>query len=151
MHDQNAARLGGVSGHAGLYSTGADLGRYAQWYLRHGRAPAGSQLVSRATMDTFTSRAAGDRALGWEMRDPKTTDNTGTRMSPATFGHTGFTGTSLWIDPARGLFVVLLTNRVFVPRTRTSLSQLKTIRGKVADFQREFVGRVAGHERDDAV
>ena len=133
VHDQNAARLGGVSGHAGLYATGSDLARYAQWYLNHGRTKSGGQLVTPGTMETFISRVAGDRALGWETKDPRSTDNAGSRTSPNTFGHTGFTGTSIWIDPVRGVFVVLLTNRVFAPHTRTSLSQLKQIRGRAAD------------------
>src|SRR6185295_13611287 len=107
VHDQNAARLGGVSGHAGLYATASDLARYAQWYLNHGRTALGVQLVAPHTVETFISRVAGDRALGWETRDPRSTDNAGSRMSPVTFGHTGFTGTSLWIDPQLGVFVVL--------------------------------------------
>jgi CubicO group peptidase (beta-lactamase class C family) len=146
VHDQNAARLGGVSGHAGLYSTAMDLARYAQWFLNHGRTASGRQLVTRATMDAFTARAAGDRALGWEMRDPKRTENSGTRMSAATFGHTGFTGTSLWIDPEHDVFVVLLTNRVYSPHTRTSLSQLKQIRGRAADAAVDLVCRLKSAE-----
>ena len=141
VHDQNAARLGGVSGHAGLYSTGADLAAYAQWFLRHGRTKSNAQLVSSSIMDTFTARAAGDRALGWEMRDPKKTDNSGSKMSRATFGHTGFTGTSMWIDPDHDVFVIFLTNRVYSPHTRTSLSQLKQIRGKLADAAVDAVCR----------
>jgi CubicO group peptidase (beta-lactamase class C family) len=133
VHDQNAARLGGVSGHAGLYATGGDLARYAQWYLNAGLTGSGAQLVAPGTVAQFTRQAARDRALGWEMRDPRSTDNTGARLSPATFGHTGYTGTSIWIDPARGLFIVILTNRVFAPRTRTSLSQLKQVRAHAAD------------------
>lgn len=133
VHDQNAARLNGVSGHAGLYSTASDLARYAQWYLNHGRTSSGKALVRWGTMDKFESRVAGDRALGWELRDPRTTDNTGSQLSLAAFGHTGYTGTSIWIDPTRDVFVVVLTNRVFAPRTRTSISQLKGIRGRVAD------------------
>jgi CubicO group peptidase (beta-lactamase class C family) len=97
-------------------------------------------------MDAFTARAAGDRALGWEMRDPKRTENSGTRMSAATFGHTGFTGTSLWIDPEHDVFVVLLTNRVYSPHTRTSLSQLKQIRGRAADAAVDLVCRLKSAE-----
>ena len=67
------------------------------------------------------------------MRDSTKADNTGTRLSARTFGHTGFTGTSLWIDPGRDLFVILLTNRVYAPRARHSIPLLKEIRGRVAD------------------
>jgi CubicO group peptidase (beta-lactamase class C family) len=133
VHDQNAARLGGVAGHAGLYATGADLARFAQFMLRRGRGPDGAVLVRAGVVDTFLRRGAGNRALGWEMRDTTGTDNTGRHLSPATYGHTGYTGTSLWIDPDQDLFVILLTNRVFAPRTNRSLARLKVVRGAVAD------------------
>lgn len=140
IHDQNAARLGGVAGHAGLYATGTDLARYAQLWLRKGRTADGTQLFREATIEEFTRPGAGLRALGWEMRDTTVTDNTGTRLSPRTYGHTGYTGTSLWIDPAQDLFVVLLTNRVYAPRTGRSISRLKQIRGTVADAAVDVAG-----------
>jgi CubicO group peptidase (beta-lactamase class C family) len=133
LHDQNAVRLGGVSGHAGLYSTGADLARYAQALLRAGNGTIGDNLFRPGVVQHFTRRGPGNRALGWEMRDTTSEDNTGALMSSATFGHTGYTGTSMWIDQARGLFVIVLTNRVFAPRTRNSFTKLKKIRGIVAD------------------
>lgn len=142
LHDQNAVRLGGVSGHAGLYSTGADLAVYARMWLGHGTV--GRTAVFRPGMvDHFMRRGPGNRALGWEMRDTTESDNTGTNMSPATFGHTGYTGTSIWIDPIQDLFVILLTNRVFAPRGR-SITTLKRVRGEVADaavaLRREVCG-----------
>jgi CubicO group peptidase (beta-lactamase class C family) len=73
------------------------------------------------------------------MRDTTTTDNTGTRLSVRAYGHTGFTGTSLWIDPARDLFVILLTNRVYAPRARHSIPLLKEIRGRVSDAAVELL------------
>ena len=133
VYDRNAARLGGVSGHAGLYSTGSDLARYAQIWLRGGLTARCRPRFRPGTVALFTRRAAGARALGWELRDTTSSANTGTLMSPATYGHTGYTGTSLWIDPQRGLFVVLLTNRVDAPRVRRSITRLKAIRGLVAD------------------
>jgi CubicO group peptidase (beta-lactamase class C family) len=133
VHDQNAAALGGVSGHAGLYATGLDLARFAQFLLRGGITADGTQLVRRGAVDAFTRRGPGNRALGWEMRDTTTRDNTGALLSGAAFGHTGFTGTSLWIDPERDLFVIVLTNRVFAPRSRRSITELKRVRGAVAD------------------
>ncbi len=132
IHDQNAARLNGVSGHAGLYSTGRELARIAQWYL--GRGSVGNaRLLTTATVETFTRPGPGNRALGWEINDTTTSENTGTLLSPEAYGHGGFTGTSIWIDPSRNLFVVLLTNRVYAPRTRRSITRLKEVRGRLAD------------------
>lgn len=133
LHDQNAVRLGGVSGHAGLYSTGADLARYAQLLLNGGQTPAGDYVVQPETVREFTRRRPGNRSLGWEMRDTTTQENTGSLLSSAAYGHGGFTGTSIWIDPQRDLFVIVLTNRVFAPRTRRSITRLKEVRGRVAD------------------
>jgi CubicO group peptidase (beta-lactamase class C family) len=133
LHDQNAVRLGGVSGHAGLYSTGLDLARFAQVMLRDGALRDGGRLFRPGTIEHFTDRGEGNRALGWEMRDTTSVDNHGRLLSESAYGHTGYTGTSLWIDPERGLFVVVLTNRVFSPRARASISRLKGIRGAVAD------------------
>jgi CubicO group peptidase (beta-lactamase class C family) len=130
---QNAARLGGVAGHAGLYATGRELALFAQFMLRRGTTADGTTLVRSGVVDTFVRRGPGNRALGWEMRDTTLTDNSGQWMSAATYGHTGYTGTSLWIDPEREVFVVLLTNRVFAPRTNRSISELKRVRAAVAD------------------
>lgn len=133
VHDQNAARLDGVAGHAGLYATGRDLATFAQFMLRRGTTADGTTLVRSGVVDAFVRRGPGNRALGWEMRDTARTDNSGRWMSAATYGHTGYTGTSIWIDPARDVFVILLTNRVFAPRTGRSISELKVVRGAVAD------------------
>jgi CubicO group peptidase (beta-lactamase class C family) len=133
LHDQNAVRLGGVSGHAGLYSTGRDLALYAQVYLNLGRGPSDNQLFVPETVLEFTRRGRGNRALGWEVRDTTDEANTGRFLSDSAYGHGGYTGTSIWIDPARGLFVIILTNRVFAPRTGNSITQLKAIRARIAD------------------
>jgi CubicO group peptidase (beta-lactamase class C family) len=133
VHDQNAARLGGVAGHAGLYATGRELARFAQFMLRRGSTADGAALIRRGVVDAFVRRGEGNRALGWELRDTASTDNSGRWMSADTYGHTGYTGTSIWIDPTRDLFVVLLTNRVFAPRARRSITELKRVRGAVAD------------------
>jgi len=134
VNDQNSARLGGVSGHAGLFSTAKDVARYAQLYLRSGVTDDGRRLFPARTVSLFTAPASHNRALGWESRDTTRSDNAGTLMSAAAFGHTGFTGTSLWIDPDNGVFAVVLTNRVYAPRSRRSISRLKQIRGEVADL-----------------
>jgi CubicO group peptidase (beta-lactamase class C family) len=133
VHDQNAARLGGVAGHAGLYATGSEVARFAQFMLRRGTTADGRVLIRSGVVDMFVRRGPGNRALGWELRDTTTTDNAGRWMSAAAYGHTGYTGTSIWIDPERDLFVVLLTNRVFAPRTGRSISELKRVRAAVAD------------------
>jgi CubicO group peptidase (beta-lactamase class C family) len=114
VHDNYAAALGGVAGHAGLFGTAAALGIFARTMLRAVRGeeglppPFGPELAVRFT----TSRSAvpgSSRALGWDTMLP--TSSCGTRMSSAAFGHVGFTGTSLWIDPVRDRYFVLLTNR----------------------------------------
>ena len=133
LHDQNAVRLGGVSGHAGLYSTGSDLVKYAQLYLSAGRDSEGAEHFPAETVRAFIRRGAGNRALGWEVRDTTDVANTGHLLSENSFGHGGYTGTSIWIDPDRNLFVIILTNRVFAPRTRRSITVLKSVRAGVAD------------------
>lgn len=133
VHDQNAALLGGVAGHAGLFSTGRDLARYAQALLNARRGANCPRFFRQGMVELFTRRAVGNRALGWELRDTTTADNTGVRLTAAAFGHTGFTGTSMWIDPAQDLFVIVLTNRVFAPRTRRSVTRLREVRARVAD------------------
>lgn len=112
VHDENAFRLDGVAGHAGLFSSGRDLARFAQLYLRHG-ALDGVRVFDSATVTAFTrvqDPQRSHRALGWET--PTAGNSAGRRLSPRAFGHTGFTGTSLWMDPGRNLFIVLLSNRV---------------------------------------
>ena len=111
VHDANAWAIGGVSGHAGLFSTAADIATFAQLLL-DGGTYANVRIVAPQTIARWTSRQgnATSRALGWDT--PAPTSSAGRYFSPRSFGHTGFTGTSLWIDPERGLFVVLLMNRV---------------------------------------
>ena len=128
MNDQNAVAMGGVAGHAGVFSTGTDLARFAQVWLRDGMGPDGA-WVRPATMRPFLSRGpnSGSRLLGWDTPefDGEEPSIFGTLISEAAYGHTGFTGTQLWIDPARDLFLVFLTNRAFDPKARDSLKGLK--------------------------
>lgn len=125
VHDENAYFLGGVSGHAGLFSSAADLSRFARMYLQGGRLD-GARIVTPAAIDTFThvqDSALSNRALGWEV--PNGSNSAGHRLSARAFGHTGFTGTSIWIDPARDLFVILLTNRVDPTRDNPRLGPVR--------------------------
>ena len=111
VHDANAWALGGVSGHAGLFSTARDIAAFAQLLL-DGGTYANVRIVAAQTIARWTSRQGygTSRAFGWDT--PAPASSAGRYFSPRSFGHTGFTGTSLWIDPERGLFVVLLMNRV---------------------------------------
>jgi CubicO group peptidase (beta-lactamase class C family) len=112
VDDDNAWALGGVAGHAGLFGTAASVGECARHLLQVLDSRTG--VIRRETLAMFVARRAGipesSRALGWDTMLP--TSSCGTHMSPRAFGHTGYTGTSLWIDPDRGVYVVLLTNRV---------------------------------------
>ena len=138
VHDENAFALGGVSGHAGLFSTGRDLVRLARMYLGEGVLD-GRRFVAAATIDTFTTvqdSTLSRRALGWET--PNGTNSAGRLMSPRSFGHTGFTGTSLWIDRDRGIFVILLSNRVNPTREHRGITAVRTA---VADAVTQAVSR----------
>jgi len=137
VHDENAARLGGVSGHAGLFSNAPDLARFANWLLDawHDRLPPDAPVkLPAAVVRNFTTKQPGPegstRALGWDTPSLSGTGSSGSMLSPSSFGHTGFTGTSIWIDPVRELVIILLTNRVNPTRDNTALLPL---RGQVAD------------------
>jgi len=138
VHDGNAWALAGVAGHAGLFGTAAAVGAYARHLLQvlSGRTGA----VARDTLLTFITRRhdvpESSRALGWDTMLP--TSSCGTRMSPHAFGHTGFTGTSLWIDPERGVYVVFLTNRVHPTRDN---DRIKQVRPALHDAVMEAVDR----------
>ncbi len=110
VHDENAASFGGVSGHAGLFGTAADVAALGQVYLENGAG-----LISEPLAREAVKLQIGDRGLGW-MRRTSDISSSGRYFSPDSYGHTGFTGTSLWIDPTRGLVCALLTNRVFYGR-----------------------------------
>jgi CubicO group peptidase (beta-lactamase class C family) len=111
VHDENACALGGVAGHAGLFSSARDLAVFSQMLLGGGQY-GGVRLIRPTTVARWTARQTrtSSRALGWDTPTPGS--SAGRYFSTRSFGHTGFTGTSIWIDPERGLFVVLLTNRV---------------------------------------
>ena len=130
VHDENAFALGGVAGHAGLFSTAADLAVFAQMMLNGGEY-AGTRIVADSTVALFTRRAAGSRALGWDTCANK--GSCGNYLGERAYGHTGFTGTSLWIDPDRDMFVVLLTNRVHEAKARRPAKVIADVRADLAD------------------
>lgn len=124
VHDENARAIGGVSGHAGFFSSARDLAIFAQMILNGGHY--GSVRILRpTTVARWTSRQDADtsRALGWDT--PSGRSSAGRFFSPRSFGHTGFTGTSIWIDPVKDLYVILLTNRVNPTRENTRVFQLR--------------------------
>lgn len=127
VHDENAFAMGGVAPHAGLFSTAGDLARFAGMLLN-----GGGRIVSSETLEVFTKKADvpdSDRALGWDTKSAEGS-SAGTLFSPNSFGHTGFTGTSIWIDPERRIFLILLTNRVYPTREN---DLIREVRPAVAD------------------
>jgi beta-glucosidase-like glycosyl hydrolase/CubicO group peptidase (beta-lactamase class C family) len=125
VHDENAWAMGGIAGHAGLFSTARDVAIFAQMIL-NGGIYAHQRLFSRATIERFTSKVAIGQsagATGWDV--PTENSSSGRYFSSKSFGHTGFTGTTLWIDPERELFVVLLTNRVNPTRANEKIRQVR--------------------------
>ncbi len=125
VHDENAFAIGGVSGHAGIFSTAPDLAAFCQMLL-NGGVYAHQRILRRTTIAQFTTPqqlSNGTRTLGWVV--PTESGSSGHYFSAHSFGHTGFTGTSIWIDPDRQLFVVLLTNRVHPTRENTKIQQVR--------------------------
>jgi CubicO group peptidase (beta-lactamase class C family) len=113
VHDPPAAKMGGVAGHAGLFSTVEDLAVFAQMLLQQGEF-GGVRVMSAATVAEMTrARDSGGqlRGLGWDCRSAYSR-NRGELMSPRAFGHGGFTGTAMWIDPGLDLYVIFLSNRL---------------------------------------
>jgi len=129
VHDPNAWALGGVAGHAGLFGSARDLAVFVQMLL-NGGTYAGTRIVKPTTVARWTSiqDVASSRALGWDT--PSAVSSAGRFFSPRSFGHTGYTGTSIWLDPERGLFVVLLSNRV---NSRGEATRHVQLRRDVAD------------------
>jgi CubicO group peptidase (beta-lactamase class C family) len=124
VHDENAEALGGVSGHAGLFGSARDLAVYAQMMLAGGYFE-GAWLLRPETIARYTARRERDasRAYGWDTPSPGS--SAGAYFSPRSFGHTGFTGTSMWIDPQKDLYVILLTNAVNPTRRHTRHFRLR--------------------------
>ncbi len=131
VHDENAYSLGGVSGHAGLFSTASDLSIFLQMIMNGGNY-GGKQYLKPETIKFFTTRQSKNstRALGWDTKTMNGYSSAGTLFGEKSFGHTGFTGTSVWVEPEKKIFVILLTNRVYPTRNNSKIMQ---IRPKVHD------------------
>ena len=136
VNDPNAAFLGGVAGHAGLFSTAPDLARVARAWLGQGTLD-GVTWLSAGTVRRFLqlSPSSGTRLLGWDTPDVTGPEPSsfGRHPDPGTYGHTGWTGTQMWMDPARDVYVIFLTNRAYEPRVKESLQALRRVRAALAD------------------
>ena len=125
VDDANAFAMGGIAGHAGLFSTAQDISVFAQMMLNGGMY-AQERIFTRSIIDQFTARVdAGNsaRTLGWDV--PTGNSASGHYMSPRAYGHNGFTGTSIWIDPEKDLFIILLTNRVYPSAANDKIRQVR--------------------------
>ena len=125
VHDETASLLNGVAGHAGLFSTAKDVSNLLQLLLNSGTFN-GHQIIKPATVKLFTTRYSdkSTRALGWDTKSGEGS-SAGNLFDITSFGHTGFTGTSIWVDPTRELFVVFLTNRVYPTRENKKLYKVR--------------------------
>jgi len=125
VHDETASMLNGVAGHAGLFSTAEDISKVLQMLLQKGNYN-GRQLIKPETISLFTKRQSENstRGLGWDTKSRKGS-SAGSLFSADSYGHTGFTGTSVWTDPERKLFVVFLTNRVYPTRANHKLYKVR--------------------------
>lgn len=129
VHDEKAYLMNGVAGHAGLFASVGDVARAAEWYLAavRGRWTPLDPGLARTAVSEVAYDPVLRRGLGWALKT-NAENSCGAQMSAASFGHTGFTGTSIWVDPERDTSVVLLTNAVHFGRT-----DIRTIRAAVCD------------------
>jgi len=125
VHDENAALLDGVAGHAGLFSTAEDISHLLQMLI-NGGIYKGNRIINSETIQLFTTRSSANstRALGWDTKS-KYGSSAGNLFDLSSFGHTGFTGTSIWVEPTRKLFVIFLTNRVYPTRNNKKLYKIR--------------------------
>ncbi len=116
VHDERAYMLNGVAGHAGLFSTAEDLSKFVRMLLNDGKSN-GEKIINKNIIDEWTTKQSeqSDRALGWDTRSEENSSS-GKYFSKNSFGHTGYTGTSIWVDKENKLFVILLSNRVHPTR-----------------------------------
>jgi CubicO group peptidase (beta-lactamase class C family) len=131
VHDENARFLDGVSGNAGVFSTVRDLSKYCAMYLSDGKLPDGKQLFSKNTIHAmthnYTAHLGDSRGLGFCVKKNGENCSGGELISEGSFGHTGYTGTSLWIDPKIGIYIILLTNRVHPSRENNKIIRFRRL------------------------
>jgi len=143
VHDERAWQLGGVAGHAGLFSTATDLAHYAQMMINRGFY-GGHRYFRRSTIEDFTRLQeippGSERTLGWDTPSEKGS-LAGDYFSPGSYGHTGFTGTSMWIDPNREIAVILLTNHVYPSRGNTP-DEFANWKAEMREVRRAFYNAV---------
>ncbi len=139
VHDETARYMGGIAGNAGLFSTAGDLARFAEMMLGGGAWAGGRILASVTVQKAVTPQSPPDqpilRGLGWDIDSPYS-GNRGELFPIGSYGHTGFTGTSIWIDPVSQTYVILLSNAVH-PRRRPAITSL---RGRIATIVAASVG-----------
>ena len=125
VHDETSQLLGGVAGHAGLFSTAGDIAKLLQMLLQKG-IYHGKRYIKASTVEMFVKKQSdlSTRALGWDTKSPEHS-SAGHLFSDISYGHTGFTGTSVWTDPTRNLFVVFLTNRVYPTRKNLKILRVR--------------------------
>lgn len=127
VHDENAYILNGVSGHAGLFSNATDIGIFSKFFLNEG-VLFGRRYLKKDLIRIFTSKKKNpvhsDRALGWDTPSKKGSSS-GDYFSTGSYGHLGFTGTSLWIDPNEEIIIVFLTNRVYPTRNNKGIYNIR--------------------------
>ena len=128
VHDENAYILGGVSGHAGLFSNASDIGKMSKFFLNEG-IYNGRRYLKKNLINTFTSKqqnpVKSDRALGWDTPSRNGKSSAGDYFSKTSYGHLGFTGTSLWIDPEKNIIIVFLSNRVYPTRNKKGIYKVR--------------------------
>lgn len=127
VHDENAYLLGGVAGHAGMFSTAADIAKVLQTLL-NGGVYDGKRFFDEETVDDWTTKQSNQstRGLGWDTKS-ETRSSSGTKFSINSFGHTGYTGTSVWVDKEKDLFVIFLTNRVHPTRDNRKIVYVRPV------------------------
>ena len=133
VNDPLARELGGISGNAGLFSTASDLAKFATMMIQNGRFH-GKQFLKPSTIKLFRTRANvpnSTRALGWDTKTKHGYSSAGHLFGPHSFGHTGYTGTSIWFDPDHKLFAILLTNQVYPDGHKTKIYK---VRAKYGDL-----------------
>jgi CubicO group peptidase (beta-lactamase class C family) len=125
VHDETSAMLNGVAGHAGLFSNANDIAKLMTVLINKGKF-SGKQFIKKSTIELFTKRYSDQstRAIGWDTRS-ETGSSSGDYFSGDSYGHTGFTGTSVWVDPDRNLFVIFLTNRVYPTRANVKILKVR--------------------------